>query len=519
MYPLLEIYLIDTWTTVEAVNIGSLNQSEANLKTGTLTLGWDLSLVPDLGKDDAVAVRVKQDATDAGTVIFSGKITARSSNGTTVTYTASNVLNDLSRIVMVVGGETAFDLFRDADGEVLNIGEQIEAALDYAAAQGIDVTYIQTEIDALSLDMPATEVSDLTVYEVLKKTLTYRSDILVAVQYAAPGSDSTLRLVDQSDLTDETLVIGTDISTYSAKALYDQQINGVVLNYSWVDVADDGKETFGSASDNHGIVTGVNVLRQKLKLTGRQPATEYEGSSIECPTGSSSYEDKWNFWRKAYTLGAEYDGNFSYPISEPWDDMVRGDTYNIGGGTHLLLKSFFDAQDAFTKASIGPVFDPDCYCSRFYIDYGGNGSGVGNKWFDYGYITSVDPDITGDFWLPFYAFTPNSTGFYGAVGGDAVPTDLAEQLYNILSPLQYDGQVICYDDLTTPTRICSILRKLNIAGADTDYETMAAVVQKSSSNLLSGTRTDTFGVASHLEPQDFIALCRANKTLSNLRLA
>ena len=100
-----------------------------------------------------------------------------------------------------------------------------------------------------------------------------------------------------------------------------------------------------------------------------------------------------------------------------------------------------------------------------------------------------------------------------------MPADLAEQLYNILSPLQYDGQVVCYADLTTPNRICSILRKLNIAGAEAELETMAAIVQQSGIDLLNNRRTDKFGVASHLEPKDFIALCRANKTLGNLRLA
>ena len=517
MYPLLEIYLIDTWTTVEAANIGSLNQSEANLKTGTLTLGWDLAYVPDLGKDDAVAVRVKQDASDAGTIIFSGKITARADNGTAVTYTASNVINKLQRLLYVLNSETRFDLFRDADGDVLNIGEQIKAALDYAAAQGIDITYIQTEIDALSLDMPATEVSDITVYEIIKKALTYRPDITVAVQYAAPGSDSTLRLVDQSDLTAATLTIGTDIQTYTAKALYDHQIEGVALNYSWTDIDDDGVETGDSAIDSHGTITGVNVLRQKIELVGDRPGVEYTELSIEIPTAASTYEAKWNFWRKAYTVYVGYDGEFGWTSPPDYDDMARGDTYNSGGGTHLILKNFFDTQNAYVQAAIKPVFDPDCYCAQFFIKYYSGGSGVGSMWQDDEIISSTDPGAGS--WLKYYAFTPNATGVYGSVPGDVVPTDLAEQLYNILSPLQYDGTVVCHSALTTPASICSILRRLNIAGADTDYETMAAIVQQCGVDLLNLRRTDKFGVATHLQPQDFITLCRANKTIGNLRLA
>ena len=102
---------------------------------------------------------------------------------------------------------------------------------------------------------------------------------------------------------------------------------------------------------------------------------------------------------------------------------------------------------------------------------------------------------------------------------DSVPEGLAEQLYNILSPLQYDGTVVRYDDLTTPNGICSILRRLNIAGSENDLETMAAIIQQCSFNYMADQQTIRFGPPDHLEPQDFIALCRANKSLGNLRIA
>lgn len=513
MYPLLEIYLIDTWATVESLNILTLNQSEANLKAGTLTIGWDLDDVPDLGKDDAVAVRVKQDSGDTGTVIFSGKITDRTSNGTTVTYTASNVLNDLARIQYVLGGLTRFDLFRDATGAVLNIGEQIAAALDYAAAQGIDVDYDQDEIDDLDLDMPSTEVSDITVYEIIKKALAYRSDILVAVQYTAPGTDDIIRLVDKSDITAETLTIGTDIAAYTAKALYDRQIEGVVLTYKWP------SETI---TDSYGVTAGANVLRQHLEMTAPAAA---EFTALKMHTDAVIDQSQWFFWCLANKLAGGYSGELTHDTEYGYPDLVDNPQYNNLGGTHIILMETYNGLDSLIKEALGPVWDANCSVDRVYFRRLYSGT---TYW--EGKLTSAEPE-SGNWW-PYYAFTPPSWASVTSADGvdvtydvsmtvvaDPDPTGLAEQLYNILSPLQYDGQIVCYDDLTTPNRICSILRKLNIAGAEDDLETMAAIVQQCRCDLLSGTRTDKFGVASHLEPQDFITLCRANKSIGNLRIA
>jgi hypothetical protein len=518
-YPLLELYLIDTWSAVADLNLTGLTQSEAHLKKGTLDLRWDLDDVPNLGKDDAVALRVKQDSADAGTVIFSGKIATRQLSGSTVNYTADNVLAELARIQMVVAGETRFNLFRAADGSVITIGQQIAAALDYAAAQGIDITYNQTEIDALDLNMPATEVSDITVYEVIKRCLTYKSEIKVAVEYTAPGTADTLRLVDQADLSTLTYN-AAEIEASTANALYDRQVEGVVLTYRWTDYDADGVSTVGSASDTHGAVSGGSVLRQNIVLAGDDASRMFPLTIKPQFNGSEGWIDVYHFWKWAfnntrpelveqYPWGDIYQSGDQYPI--------RGDTYSYSGGTHIMPAVEYNGLDSVTKTEIGGVYDLNCWADRVYIAHmTGNDSWYGNC-----HISPVPMDNPPSvyFHLPCYGVTPNAENSYGFITGDDVPAGLAEQLYNILSPLQYDGQVLRYEDLTTPTGICSILRRLNIAGSENDLETMAAIIQQCRMDHLSGRQTIKFGPASHLEPQDFIALCRANRSIGNLRIA
>lgn len=526
MYPLSEIYLIDTWMTVEDSLAASLNQSEANLKAGTLTMGWALDFVPDLGKDDAVALRVKQNSGDAGTVIFSGKISSRQGPpALTVTYTATNVIGELSRLPMVVGGETRFNLFRDDTGAVLNIGEQIAAALDYAAAQGIDVTYDQDEIDALDLDMPATEVSDITVYEIIKKALTYSPGIIVAVEYTAPGTDDIIRFVEQADLTTTTYNISECKPGSSASALYDRQVEGVVLTYKWTDIDENGDETEDSATDSYGTIVGVNVLRQDIELLGTQFS-----SSVSIPlhrftpyTNQTSWSwnsdgqiptcSAWEFWRGIALTGLATIWNIPpcwrddfVPLVPEIKNIVWPELYSTSPANWVIYPADIPS-DAWVIDVLANTYNSRPFvgeCEMLLDRYNNYWPLIDITEANGHVIVDADesPIVLNSFSVP-----------------DDLPTGLAEQLYNILNPLQYDGQIIRYDDLTTPSGICSILRRLNIAGSENDLETMASIVQQCTMDHKSGLQRNKIGVPSHLEPQDFIALCRANRNLGNLRIA
>lgn len=517
LYPLTELYLIDTWVVFDNRNMVALGQSEKHLKAGSLSLVWDIDEVPNLSKNDAVAIRVKQDAADAGTIVFCGKITNRKNiNDFNINYTASNILHDLQHLPMVVDGETKFTLFRDSQDSPITVGEQIAAALDYAIAQGVAVTYDQDELDALDLDMPATDVSNITVYDVIKKALVYCPNIIVAVEYAAPGSDQTLRFTEQSDLPSVTYDSSNEVGTFNADALYDRQVEGVVLTYEWPDE---------KITDSYGATTGVNVLRQNIPMQAPSSATF---TALKIHTGAPD-QAQWSFWAKANAIAGGYSGPYSWDVQYDWDDLVIGAQYNNAGGTHIILKDTYDGLDSLIKEEIGMVWDAKCSISQIFFQ---RLSGTSTHWT--GQLTSIEPE--SGYWWPYYAFTPPSIATLvdqGAGGGvdveyevsmtviaDPDPTGLAEQLYNILSPLQYDGQVVRYDDLTTANGICSILRRLNIAGAENDLETMASIIQQCSFDYMTDLQTIKFGVADHLEPQDFMALLRANpQSLGNLRIA
>jgi len=517
MYPLLELYLIDTWATVESLSLAALNQSEAHLKAGTLSLAWNLDDVPDLGKDDTVALRVKQDAGDAGTVIFSGKIASRKTSGKSVIYTASNVLADLQRIQMLVGGNSRFSLFRSSVGNPLSAGEQIKAALDYSVSQGVEVDYNQVEFDALDIILPSVEVSEITIYEVIKKAVVFCPNIVVAVEYANPNS--IIRVVDREDLSTISYSAIHHVETFGATANYDRQVNGVALTFRWVDIDEELIHTRHSVTHTAGAVSGLNVLRQDVELLG----TQFEASAsinlhrmVPCTwqTGwcweDDGYDDTrnvWEFWRGIAKESGLWSNCWAYiPDYDGGDDEIKAigwpEAYSSTPPNWVVYPSDIPTDPA--RLSLFADANPRPFIGRCELMY----------------------DRAADKHIEIHIH--ESHGFYlvdsdasplvlsGFSTPDPIPTLLSERLYNALSPLQYDGQIVRIDDFATPGRLCSILHRLNITESEGDLETMATVVQRCNMNYSTGRQTIDFGAADHLEPKDFIALCRSNK---NLRLA
>jgi len=367
--------------------------------------------------------------------------------------------------------------------------------------------------------MPGTEAIDLTIQEVIKKALAYRPDIIVAVDYAAPGQPQPLRFVPRDSLAAETLSIAEPTISFNHNARYDLQVDGVVLYYYWLDRDEEDAVTYGNEDDKHGSIAGVNVLKQTVPIAGDDASRTFALTTTALIDGdyaaegppSSGWVDAWHFWKWAFVNTGTYTGGFGgifwwgYNGGEP----VRNGSYDPAGGTHIIPISYYNSLSLAVRNAIGTVHDPDCHCDRFYTAHTYGTANNPDYWFADVHLSSVEP--SSGVWLPCYAITPNAENSYGQIPGDIISAGLAEKLYDILNPLQYDGNIVRIDDLKTPAGICSLLRKLNIADTSDDLTTMNALVQRCSFNYFTGRQTIKFGPADHLEPKDFAALTRQNR--------
>lgn len=90
---------------------------------------------------------------------------------------------------------------------------------------------------------------------------------------------------------------------------------------------------------------------------------------------------------------------------------------------------------------------------------------------------------------------------------EPTPLGMAQQLYNALSVLQWEGQITLQEEECTLSPAPGKL--LNILGSKAAWATMAAQIQQVSEHWDSGQTTFAFGPAAHLGPQDLIELLRA----------
>jgi hypothetical protein len=94
-------------------------------------------------------------------------------------------------------------------------------------------------------------------------------------------------------------------------------------------------------------------------------------------------------------------------------------------------------------------------------------------------------------------------------GGESIPQNLAQALYNDLNAPHYAGQVkIVSEDVAGTAQIGAIV---HITGGDSAWASMLACIQSISEHLDSGATTINVGPPDHLTPSGILDLRRANR--------
>lgn len=87
-------------------------------------------------------------------------------------------------------------------------------------------------------------------------------------------------------------------------------------------------------------------------------------------------------------------------------------------------------------------------------------------------------------------------------GAEPIPSGLAEDYFNSLSTLPWEGTITLKE--VDPTGLLAVGNVLNIEGGKTAWETMAAVIQSVRIDIAARITEARFGPASQLGPQDFL---------------
>jgi hypothetical protein len=359
-------------------------------------------------------------------------------------------------------------------GTRINIGEQISDVVAYAISCGANLALGDVDIP---VNIPLDECKDLSCADVIRRILRWVPDTICAVDYAAtPVIMSFLR---RPQLPTVVLDISANVEEFSIQPRYDLQVPAVILKFETTNSVN-GKAWKESVQQIYPANATDSTLKA-LVLT-----INLEGAKATCVVQNitaAAIDTQSVAWWQAHIPGLG--GIPSSAIS------VANVSRTSSRPNELISGTVAEWMDRDTEIDV-------VRCKISYSD--GNESVVDRE---------VAVRITA---------TDAVTGTYrklmSLVTAEEIPPNLAEQIYDAVHPLHYDGRIVVVGAEAT---VDLFGKTMNIVGGQPDWSSMNAVVQEVNEHLDSGKISVKFGPAKHLGAADLTELTRSGRLLFESR--
>ncbi|MDR1414141.1 MAG: hypothetical protein LBI56_04400 [Puniceicoccales bacterium] len=361
-------------------------------------------------------------------------------------------------------------LGQDVDGTLLTIGEQIANVIDYAIACGANLTLGDVNIP---VNIPLDECRDLSCADVIRRLLRWVPDTICHIDYGE--SIPKISFSRRSQMPSISLNIMEDVSEFSLQPRYDLQIPAVVLKFettssvngkSWKELIEQKYPLTCTGSELKALVLTINLEGSRASyIVQNMETAAIDTSSIG--------------WWQTHIPGL---GNLS------------SSNISIGGASRRS-----SLPNELISGTVAPWMNKETEadvvrCKISYFD--------GNE-------AIVDREVA----VRIVA-TDATSGVYrkltSIATAESIPADLAEQIFNAINPLQYDGSLAI---VSSEVNADYFGKLLNISGGQPDWETMNAVIQEVVEYLDSGKIMLRFGPAKHLGAADLAELMRSGRLL------
>jgi hypothetical protein len=371
-------------------------------------------------------------------------------------------LHDVYRSRVILG--------QSISGNAITIGEQIFDVLSYAIGCGANLSAGSINIP---VNIPLDECKDLSCADVIRRLLRWVPDTICRINYGAEVPEiSFLRRAQMSPFWIDIL---SDVSEFSIQPRHDLQVPAVVLKF----------ETSNSVNGK----TWKESIQQKYPAacTGTEPKALVLTISLEGARANYVIQEVTTVpidptspsWWRAHVpgIGNILSENISIGnvsrISELPNELIGG---NVAGWMNKSAE-----QDIV----------------RCRISYGDANESVVNREVA---VRIVATDATSG---EYRKFTSLATA-------ETVPENLAQQIYDAVNPLQYDGTLAIVEKEVAADYFG---KALNIANGQPEWVTMNATVQEVMEHLDSGKTTVKFGPSKHLGAADLAELTRSGRLL------
>lgn len=380
-----------------------------------------------------------------------------------------------------------------ADGLLMGVREQLHDALTWASARAVErygsAPFQWDPSTFPTASIPADEVRDVTVAEVVRKQLRWIPDAVTWWDYTT--TPPTFRVsrrsaLEAADLTGPTAAITSVI----LNPRHDLVVPAVVLKYEQTSTVDgvsfSGLTVDAAPSGADGTEFGALVATVDLRGT----SVSYARATITTAALPATNAELWE-WLKSkqphlaspqVTLDTIL-GVDRHPSADPDSDDVLPRELVDG-----QIADWLDARAQQETVTIR---------ARLRVD---NPEGMR--------VDLVDKEFSVNF-----IATDAASGDYSQVEslevGEAAPVGLAQVLYDALSVLEHEGTLtIVRQEVGDAPQMGQCL---NLSGWRPEWATMRAVIQEVAEDVDLGTTTIRVGPPQHLGPRDLVELLRVNR--------
>jgi hypothetical protein len=381
--------------------------------------------------------------------------------------------------------------------EARNNGEQIsdilQHLLDQYVAQSMTAPYQIGTIDP-AVNLMTYQTKDIKCDEAIGICLRPSPDAKVWFDYSTSTPTVHVRFQANCAAASVAFADGVNHESMQLKPRYDLQARSVVLYFEQSNT-EDGFTWLQRTKQKYpldGVEGGLRVLLQTIDLAG------FNVSNVTGSLTCSAVANTLTWWKKYIPeLQSSKVASFS----------VGAMTIKDESGTAVSLATYPNVLD---DGNIAP-----------WMKLTG-GAAVNGVKVTITAIASYDQnDANGQPVMKFVAkelqarvtLTNGITGAYSttasAVEAEAIPTGLAEAIYNSLATLQYEGTVqIVEQECSGSVGMGNVL---NLTGGRAEWETMNALVQGVSRKYGTGQTRITIGPAKHLSAGELTQLFLINR--------
>jgi len=366
-------------------------------------------------------------------------------------------------------------LFQSADGNRATSGAQVANVVDWLIARGAPIQ--KGTIDA-GITLPFDEQVNIKCSGVIDSVLRWTPDYVGWFDYSTVPP--TFHFRKQTNLTAVSLpLMDASVSGLSITPRYDLQKPGVSISYEKTHSVDD--QTYNTVeTDTAGDTNAIDCVYGVFDLQGSSQS--YVSQKIVTEDYPEENDKAW--WTTQVPWLAQYD----------WSDIVIHDhapSETIDGFSRFLKEG--TVQDWMDKDAVKGYIQAK-------VDIVHHGS-----------LAKILRDEKNIVITREVVATDASTMTYRRLtswdSGEETPTGVAAALYSSWGILHFEGSVSTVDEECLGTIVPG--RKLNLSGGRAEWSTMAALVQRITEDVDTGSTSIQFGPAAVIEADSLIALFRA----------